>query len=30
VESAILPSITYRTFRPEEREEAFAWVVGGS
>jgi hypothetical protein len=30
VESAILPSITYRTFRPEEREEAFAWVAGGS
>jgi hypothetical protein len=30
VESAILPSITYRTLGPEEREEAFAWVVGAA
>jgi hypothetical protein len=30
LESAMLPSITYRTYMPEEREEAFAWVKGGA
>ena len=29
LESAMLPFISYRTFMPEERDEAFAWVVGG-
>lgn len=28
VESALLPFITYRTFTPDQREEAFAWVTG--
>jgi hypothetical protein len=28
IESAMLPFISYRTFLPEERDEAFAWVVG--
>jgi hypothetical protein len=27
-ESAILPSISYRTYMPEERDEALAWVEG--
>lgn len=30
VESAILPNISYRTYMPEEREEALAWVEGRS
>ena len=28
LESALLPNISYRTYRPEERNEAFAWVTG--
>lgn len=28
LESAILPSISYRVFTPEHREEALAWVEG--
>lgn len=28
LESAMLPSISYRTYMPEEREEALAWVCG--
>ena len=28
LESAILPNINYRTYMPEEREEALAWVTG--
>ena len=28
IESAMLPFISYRTFMPEERDQAFAWVVG--
>lgn len=28
LESAILPSISYRTYMPEERDEALAWVEG--
>ena len=28
LESAILPNINYRTYMPEEREEALAWVAG--
>jgi hypothetical protein len=27
LESALLPNISYRTFLPEEREEAWAWVT---
>jgi hypothetical protein len=27
LESALLPNISYRTYMPEEREEAFAWVT---
>lgn len=27
LESALLPNISYRTYMPEEREEALAWVV---
>lgn len=30
IESAILPFITYRTFVPEERDAALAWVFTGS
>jgi hypothetical protein len=28
VKSALLPWISFRTFRPEEREAALAWVAG--
>lgn len=28
IESALLPNISYRTYKPEERDEAFAWVTG--
>jgi len=28
IESAILPSISYRAFTPDERDEAIAWVDG--
>jgi hypothetical protein len=28
LESALLPNISYRTYLPEEREEALAWVTG--
>ena len=28
IESAILPFISYRTFEPDERESAYAWVTG--
>jgi hypothetical protein len=28
IESALLPSISYRTFTPDRREEALAWVQG--
>ena len=28
VESALLPHIAYRVFKPEGRDEAFAWVTG--
>jgi hypothetical protein len=28
LESAVLPNISYRTYMPEEREEAWAWVTG--
>jgi hypothetical protein len=28
LESALLPNIRYRTYMPEERDEALAWVVG--
>ena len=28
LESAILPSISYRTFTPDQRDEAFAWAKG--
>jgi hypothetical protein len=28
LESAILPNISYRTYMPEERAEALAWVTG--
>jgi hypothetical protein len=27
-ESALLPNISYRTYMPEERDEALAWVTG--
>lgn len=30
IESALLPNIAYRTFRPEHRAEALAWVTGGN
>ena len=30
LESAILPFISYRTFTPDERDEAYAWVNGAS
>lgn len=29
LESAVLPNISYRTYLPEERDEAFGWVTGG-
>lgn len=29
LESALLPNISYRTYMPGERDEAFAWVMGG-
>ena len=29
IESALLPHISYRTYMPDERGEALAWVVGG-
>ena len=28
IESALLPGITYRTFKPEHRAEALTWVTG--
>lgn len=28
LESALLPNISYRTYMPDERDEAFAWVAG--
>jgi len=28
LESALLPNIRYRTYMPEERDEALAWVIG--
>ena len=28
LESAMLPNISYRTYMPEERDEALAWVCG--
>jgi len=28
LESAMLPNISYRTYMPEERAEALAWVTG--
>lgn len=28
LESAMLPNISYRTYMPEERDEALAWVLG--
>lgn len=28
LESALLPNISYRTYMPEERDEALAWVTG--
>jgi hypothetical protein len=30
LESAVLPNISYRTYMPEERDEALAWVTGTS
>ena len=30
IESAMLPFISYRTFEPEQREQALAWVEGRS
>lgn len=30
LESAILPNISYRTYMPEERDEALKWVTGAS
>lgn len=30
LESALLPNISYRTYMPEEREEALAWVYGAN
>ena len=30
IESALLPFISYRTFMPEAREEALAWVRGNT
>ena len=28
IESALLPGIAYRTFKPEQRADALAWVAG--
>ena len=28
LESALLPNVSYRTYMPEERDEALAWVTG--
>lgn len=28
LESALLPSISYHTYMPEERDQALAWVEG--
>lgn len=28
IESALLPGISYRTFTPDQRDEAFDWVTG--
>ena len=30
LESAMLPNISYRTYMPDERDEALAWVTGGA
>lgn len=30
LESAMLPNISYRTYLPEERDEAFDWVTGSA
>ena len=30
LESALLPGISYRTYLPEERDEALAWALGTS
>ena len=30
LESAILPNISYRTYMPDEREEALTWVTGAA
>jgi len=30
LESAILPNISYRTYMPDERAEALAWVMAGT
>lgn len=30
IESALLPFVSYRTFKPEQRDEALAWVTGRS
>jgi hypothetical protein len=30
LESALLPSIRYRVYKPDERDKALAWVVSGS
>lgn len=30
LESAMLPNISYRTYMPEERDEAFRWVTGAT
>ena len=30
LESAMLPSISYRVFEPEQRDAALAWVEGGA
>lgn len=30
LESAMLPNISYRTYMPDERAEALAWVTGGA
>lgn len=29
LESALLPNISYRTYMPEERDEALAWIMVG-
>ena len=30
IESALLPFVSYRTFEPEQRAEALAWVRGSA